>query len=401
MSSPIMTPLRQFLPTSRARVLIVQHDPEETLALGSRLTALGYRVTPLATSAEEALRQVEAHRPDLVLLDLRLDVGETARLLRDRFQLPLLYLTASAQQQPTAQVSTTESCGFVHLPCEDAELALAIEATLAMHLAARRQHEQRLFEARRMETIGRLAGGIAHEFNNLLTVINGYTSLVLHALPPEESLREMLEHVARAGDRAASLTHQLLAYGRRQMLHFEVLDLNDLLVRSQKMVQGILGDAVELVLRPGPHLDRVKVDRVQTEQVILQLASNARDAMPNGGRLTLETSNVQLAGIQLDDEPEPRSGPAVLLSVTDTGCGMDATTRAHLFEPFFTTKDVGKGSGLGLATVHGVLRQSGGHVEVESEPSLGTRVLLYFPALREVLDQPAPLAPTSAEGNKP
>jgi CheY-like chemotaxis protein len=248
-----------------------------------------------------------------------------------------------------------------------------------------------------MEAIGRLAGGVAHDFNNMLTAILGYAQLALADAGPDEGLRGDLEEIVRAGESAAGLTRQLLAFSRRQMLAPRVVDLNEIVAASAQMRARLIGEHVELATVLDPDLGAVKVDPAQIEQVILNLAINARDAMPAGGKLTIETANVELddgyARAHADVEP----GPYVMLVVSDTGAGMDADARVHLFEPFFTTKDTG--TGLGLATVHGIVHQSGGHVWVYSEPGLGTSFKVYFPRVAPAAgERPAAVAATRTQG---
>jgi PAS domain S-box-containing protein len=255
--------------------------------------------------------------------------------------------------------------------------------SIVRNVTERRRLEEQVRQAQKMEAVGRLAGGIAHDFNNLLTVINGYCDVLLATLHEHDRSRHMLGEIHKAGQRAAALTSQLLAFGRKQMIRPKVLDLNAVVADLRTMLARLIGEDVELVTEPAPGLARIKADASQLEQVILNLAINARDAMPRGGRLTLATANVRLGEADADDLSEVRPGPYVALTVSDTGVGMDEKTRAHLFEPFFTTKEVGKGTGLGLATVYGIVKQGGGHLTVSSEVGRGTTFQAYFPALVE------------------
>jgi nitrogen-specific signal transduction histidine kinase/ActR/RegA family two-component response regulator len=260
--------------------------------------------------------------------------------------------------------------------------------------AAISEQEERRLHAQRLEAIGRLAGGVAHDFNNLLTAIIGYSDLLLRRLNLE-SEREMVEEILRAGKRASELTHQLLIFSRRQVLKPVVLDLNAVVRGLGGILQRLIGEDVELLTLTNAERGNVLADPGQMEQVILNLAANARDAMPRGGRLTIETANVRLDEEYASRHVSVHPGDYVMLAVTDTGDGMDEETREKIFEPFFTTKLRGKGTGLGLSTVYGIVKQSGGNIWVYSEHGRGTTFKLYFPQTGEPLtsmpNQPRPL----------
>ncbi len=252
-------------------------------------------------------------------------------------------------------------------------------------IAALSEREEELRHAQRLEAIGRLAGGIAHDFNNLITIISGYSELTLRKLASEDPLRPDIERIRQATNRAADLTHQLLAFSRRQVLEPKVLDLNAMVAGLGSMLERLLGEDVELVVTRDAALGRVMADPGQIEQVIVNLALNARDAMPRGGRLTIETSNVHLGEVYSRSRADTRPGSYVLIAVTDTGIGMDAEVAQHIFEPFFTTKGVGKGTGLGLATVYGIVKQTGGSIEVYSSPGDGTSFKIYLPRVEDAV----------------
>jgi len=252
--------------------------------------------------------------------------------------------------------------------------------------AERRQLEDQLRQAQKMEAVGRLAGGVAHDFNNLLMVIQGQSELILERLRPQEALASNAEQIRKAAGRAASLTRQLLAFSRMQVLQPKVLDLNAVLADIGRMLPRLIPENIELTILPCDSLGRVKADQSQIEQVILNLALNARDAMPQGGKLTIETSNVHLDESYTKRHSGMRPGSYVMLAVSDTGVGMDEETQAHIFEPFFTTKGVGKGTGLGLATVYGVIKQSGGWIWVYSEPDRGSKFKIYLPSVDQAVD---------------
>ena len=243
--------------------------------------------------------------------------------------------------------------------------------------------EEQLWQAQKLESIGRLAGGIAHDFNNLLTVINGYSQLLLAKLSPGDPLRASLAEIYKAGDRAAGLTRQLLAFSRKQVLQPRVLDLNRVVEEMRGMLGRLVGEDVKVRIALNAGSETVHADPHQLEQVIMNLAVNARDAMPHGGKLWIETSTVERGESHVPSHPEACAGRYVVLAVRDSGMGMDDATRQRIFEPFFTTKEAGKGTGLGLSMVHGMVEQSGGHVEVYSELGRGTTFKIYLPALAE------------------
>jgi PAS domain S-box-containing protein len=253
-----------------------------------------------------------------------------------------------------------------------------------------RESEARFLQAQKMEAVGRLAGGIAHDFNNLLMVIGGWTELLLRTAALAAPVRNNLELIANAVDRASTLTRQLLAFSRKQVLQPVELDLDLVVDGLGQMLRRLIGEDIDLQLSECPGLGRVYADPSQIEQVLLNLAINARDAMPRGGRLTIRTANVERAEAGAHAHPDVRPGSSVMLSVSDTGVGMDPATRARIFEPFFTTKEVGKGTGLGLSTVYGIVQQSGGHIEVESEPGRGTTFRIYLPRIEQTAEMPAP-----------
>jgi two-component system cell cycle sensor histidine kinase/response regulator CckA len=275
---------------------------------------------------------------------------------------------------------------------------LTVDLTELKHAdEALRTSEDHLRQAQKMDAVGKLAGGIAHDFNNLLMVIRGDSDLMLRRLPPIHPLRKNAEGIREAADQAATLTRQLLAFSRKQVLAPKVLELNSIVAGMQTMLQRLIGETINLVVVPEPTLNRVKADPGQIEQVMMNLAVNARDAMPDGGRLMIRTANVQAGEVP----PPPGGaaaapGPHVMLEVSDTGTGMDADTQVHLFEPFFTTKEQGKGTGLGLSTVYGIVEQSGGSIAVDTELGRGTTFRIYLPQV----DAPAqpresPVAPAT------
>jgi len=259
------------------------------------------------------------------------------------------------------------------------------------------QLEEEFHQAQKMEAVGRLAAGVAHDFNNLLTIISGYTQLVQELLGPSNHLRSYLEEILKAGERAAALVRRLLAFTRRQSIEPMVLDLNNVVKSTEYMVRRLIGEHIEVVTVLASELGAVRSDPGQLEQVIINLSVNARDAMPNGGKLIFETANIDLDQSYADLHVGVTSGPYVMLAVSDTGSGMDAQTRSHLFEPFFTTKEKGKGTGLGLATVYGFIKQSGGNVWVYSEPGMGTTFKIYLPREAACVAAPRPMVISASQ----
>ena len=246
--------------------------------------------------------------------------------------------------------------------------------------------EEQLRQSQKLESVGRLAGGIAHDFNNMLTAINGYSELTLRKLEAEDPLRRNIEEIKKAGERSALLTHQLLAFSRRQVLQPVVLDLIEIITDTIGLLQRLIGEDVELVTALNPKTARVSVDPGQLSQIIMNLAVNARDAMPHGGKLTIETANVFLEPVEARQKVGILPGAYVMLAICDTGSGISDKIRQHIFEPFFTTKEVGRGTGLGLATVYGIVKQSGGNIEVDSQEGVGTTFRIYLPRVADQAD---------------
>jgi signal transduction histidine kinase/ActR/RegA family two-component response regulator len=276
-------------------------------------------------------------------------------------------------------------------PIEDGAGKIIGFSKIARDITEQKGLEAQLRQAQKMEGIGQLAGGIAHDFNNILTVINSYAAMVLSDLDFSNAfVRNGVEQIKEAGYRAAVLTRQLLMFSRQEVLDPKVMDLNEVVTNISKLLRRLIGEDITLVLCLHPELGQVKIDPGQIEQVIMNLAVNARDAMPGGGQLTIETENVELDDAYTRTHASVTPGPYTVLAMSDTGCGMDAKTQAHMFEPFFTTKESGKGTGLGLATVYGIVKQSAGNIWVYSELGKGTSFKIYFPQVGKISELPEP-----------
>jgi len=311
----------------------------------------------------------------LVIPEFREKVRETSiKILQGKRTLPFefQYRTKGGDTRwALEKVATTQYEG------ERATLGYFMDITDSKHL------EAQFLQAQKMEAVGRLAGGVAHDFNNLLTGILGYSELLFWDFPEDNPRRRYVEEIIKTTERAAALTRQLLAFGRKQLVQSRIINLNEVISGLEKMLRRLLGEDLDLITLLDPALGAVKADPSQMDQVIMNLVVNARDAMPQGGRLTLKTENVYLDEAYVWDHIEVIPGPYVLLAVSDSGSGMDPETQARIFEPFFTTKEVGKGTGLGLATVHGIIKQSHGHIWVYSEPGKGSTFKIYLPRVEE------------------
>ncbi len=342
-------------------------------------------------SREELTSALDRERFDLIISDFSLPSydGRSALLLaREKHpDVPYIFFSGTIGEDAAIEALKDGATDYV-LKQRPSRLVAAVRRALneARERAERKRTEEelrkteaQLRQAQKLEGIGQLAGGIAHDFNNLLTVINGYSELMLQTLPPSHPVRAHVEQIREAGKRAASLTQQILAFSRRQTLAPVIFNLNDAVTNMEKLLRRLIGEHIALVTSPDPALGYVKADQGQIEQVVMNLAVNARDAMPNGGTLTIETRNVELDESFTRSHLSIQPGPHVKLSVRDTGCGMDAATQARIFEPFFTTKEPGEGTGLGLATVYGIVKQSGGTVWVESETGRGSTFSVYLP----------------------
>jgi len=363
---------------------------EEYLAVTVRLGQQGTTPVQLVvlTSYDRATAfLVELNRLILGVGLLALLIGSAlVYFISDRFTRPLRNLLVG--------VAALEGGDFRYpLDVRGSDEAAQLTSAFDRMRDSLQKSQESLLRAARMEALGQLAGGVAHDFNNLVTIINGYAELVLAKVDPEGGLVRYLNEIKKAGTRASALTRQLLAFSRKQVLEMHPLDLNAVLTNMHKMLRVLIGEDVELTIGQAASLPDINGDVGQVEQVVMNLAANARDAMPRGGKLTIETAVVTIDAPQREGAAELRPGTYVLLAVSDTGTGIDHEVQRHIFEPFYTTKEVGKGTGLGLATVYGITRQSGGVISVYSELGQGTTFKIYFPAMLEktkLLEKPKP-----------
>lgn len=394
------------------KILITEDEGIVALDLQSTLEGMGYSVVAVASSGEEAIEKAEKTQPDLVLMDIMLagdmDGVTAAEQIHDQLHIPVIFLTAYADDHILERAKRAEPYGYIIKPFkEDREVHIAIEMALdklemERELAKYREHleeilaertaelkksNEQFLQSQKMESVGQLAGGVAHDFNNLLTPIMGYAQMGLAKLPDGDALITHFEEILKAAEHASTLTRQLLSFSRRQVIEPKVIDLNYLLSNVDKMLRRLINEDIELVILPADNLSLVEADEGQIEQVLINLAVNSSHAMPNGGRLTIETGNVVLE-TACRNRPDAPPGPYVVLSVTDTGVGMTGEVKSHIFEPFFTTKEKGKGTGLGLSTCYGIVRQAEGHIEVSSEPGQGATFKVYLP--RTGAARPAP-----------
>jgi len=365
----------------RIRTLLVEDEPsavrliQETLA---EAKAVGFELTHV-DHLSDALKLLGREDFDVVLLDLSLpDSQGLEALVKAQAQspgVPIVILT-SLDDETVALKAVQEGAQdyLVKGPLANALLVRSVRYAIE-----RKRLEEQLLHSQKMESLGRLAGGVAHDINNLLTPILGYAQLGTMELPADHPALSCLQEIQVNAQRAATFTRQLLAFSRRQVVELKVISLNDLILDADKMLRRLIGEDIELVTLPASRLGLVKVDPGQMEQVLMNLAVNARDAMPNGGKLTIKTGDVTVAQSTARRHPQVPAGEYVTLTVSDTGVGMTEETKTHLFEPFFTTKEKGKGTGLGLSTCYGIIRQHGGFISISSELGHGTNVQVYLP----------------------
>jgi two-component system, cell cycle sensor histidine kinase and response regulator CckA len=371
------------------RILVIDDDPQAKALIHMALADAHYEHdVEVVGTAFEGLRRIEAHAHDVYLVDYRLPDRNGLELIREAKNQgatrPFILMTGHGSGDIDEAALREGAADYVEKHMLAAHLERSIRYAIRDWRAeqALREREDQLRQAQKMEAIGRLAGGVAHDFNNLLTAVIGYADAIAERDSTDETTRRDVSEIRKAADRAASLTRQLLAFGRKQFLRPVVLDLNETVTGLLQMLPRVIGENMQTLPRLAPDLARVTADPSQMEQVLVNLVLNARDAMPIGGTISIETANVELTAVELAAEGlRLLPGPYVMLAVSDTGTGMDATTRARAFEPFFTTKPKGKGTGLGLATVYGIVDQTGGAITIKTALGHGTIVRIYLPAV--------------------
>lgn len=368
-----------------AEILLVEDERIVAHHLQRQLSKLGYQVTGIAANGRQALEYVQNRRPALVLMDINIegemDGIETASLLPEGYHIPVIYLTSYSEEATLERARATKPYGYLLKPFAERELHATIQMALERRQAelALRASEEQLRQSQKMEVVGQLAGGVAHDFNNLLAIISGNLELIQEMTDGNAELQDILRDALDATVRGASLTQQLLAYSRQQPLAPKTIDLRRLISNLTELLTRTLGETIKIRHRIDGELWRIKADPQQLENAILNLALNARDAMAEGGDLTIECQNVVLDEDYAKEQLELEAGPYVLIAVTDNGCGMTPDVVEKALEPFFTTKPIGQGTGLGLSMVFGFIKQSQGHIRIYSEPGSGTTVRLYLP----------------------
>jgi signal transduction histidine kinase len=397
--------------------MIVEDERVVAMHLRQQLARLGYQVPAMATAGSQALRHIQEHKPDIVLMDIHIegdiDGIETAARIPSELQIPVIYLSAYSEEATLERARSTRPYGYLLKPFSERELHAAIQMVLERRRAdslskdqAQRLEEQvaartdellaannalkaqtaerlnaerALLQSQKMDAVGQLTGGVAHDFNNLMQVVVGNLDVLIRTLPEDAALQRRMAIKALGGaQRAVELTKRLLAFARRQPLTPRPVNINGLILGMSDLLRRALGETISIETTLAPDLWHVETDQNQLESTVLNLALNARDAMPEGGILKIDTRNRELDAAEARDRNELTPGPYVVMVVSDGGCGMDENTLARAFEPFFTTKEVGSGTGLGLSQVYGFVRQSNGHVKIHSTVGAGTRVEIYL-----------------------
>jgi two-component system, cell cycle sensor histidine kinase and response regulator CckA len=391
------------------RILVVDDDPQANALIEMALADAHFeREVEVVGTAFQGLRRIDESAHDVYIVDYKLPDQNGLELIREAKSRgatrPFILMTGHGSGAVDEAALREGVADYVEKHMLSAHLERSIRYAIRDWHAeqALREREDQLRQAQKMEAIGRLAGGVAHDFNNLLTAVIGYADAIAERDTTDDSARRDVAEIRKAADRAASLTRQLLAFGRKQFLRPVVLDLNETVTGLLQMLPRVIGENIQTVPRLAKDLARVTADPSQMEQVLVNLVLNARDAMPMGGTISIETANVELTAANLAEGVRLQPGSYVMLTVSDTGTGMDATTRARAFEPFFTTKPKGKGTGLGLATVYGIVDQTGGEITIKTALGHGTIVRIYLPAVAAPADrrEADPPRPAKTFGNE-
>ncbi|MBI4179287.1 response regulator [bacterium] len=377
------------------RILHLEDDDAAAALVRLELRRNGFAfAVKFVKTAEDYIDALDTHKPDLILSDYHVPEfdGPAALAFRNEKcpETPFIFVTGTLGEEDAVETLKQGATDYV-LKDRMHRLAPAIARAIEerKNLESRRQLERQFLAAQKMDALGRLAGGVAHDFNNLLMAIMSFSDLALLELPNNHPIRPHLDDIQTVAERAAALNRQLLAFSKRQIAEPRVLDLNRQIRELEKMLRRVIGEHIELRCRLAEPLGPVFLDPGQLEQVIVNLVVNAGDAMPTGGRLTIETANVELDGEYQQDHPYSVTGSHVRLSVSDTGMGMTREIQARIFEPFFTTKEKGRGTGLGLSTCYGIVKQNNGSIEVYSEPGSGTTFKIYFPRTEGAAEEAA------------
>jgi len=408
-SSTVARPTRPPLDLRHVNILLIDDDPQAQALIDMALLDAHFeRNIEVTATAAAGLERIKADQHDIYLVDQRLPDGTGIDLIRAAKDLgtdkPFILMTGYGSGALDEAALREGAADYVEKHLVGAHLERSIRYALRNWQSSRALHdrEEQLRQSQKMEAIGRLAGGVAHDFNNLLTAIIGYTDMIGERADVDPSTSREVREIRRAADRGAALTRQLLAFSRKQFLNPTVININESVAGLLHMLPRLIGDHIQTDARLGTGLGFVKADASQIEQVIVNLVLNARDAMPTGGDVTIETANVALDDERREEEGLTlQPGQYVMLAITDTGIGMDETTRAHAFEPFFTTKPKGKGTGLGLATVYGIIDQSGGGIAVRSALGHGTSIRIYLPVTHaSPVAERQQVAPLATEGTE-
>jgi len=375
------------------RILHLEDDLNDAALIQSTLEDEGIAcATTCVQTRADFVAALEKGGVDLVLSDFSLpafDGLSAVEMVRTRWpDLPVILVSGSLGEERAIDSLKSGATDYV-LKARLSRLVPAVRRAMneVRERAEHKSLEAQFIEAQKMEVIGQLAGGVAHDFNNILAVIMGYSDLILSDLEPDSPLRKYMEEIRHSSERAAGLTRQLLVFSRKQNVEPVVLDLNDAVNETDKMLRRLIDENIAMTIVAGKETGRIQADAGHVTQVLMNLVVNARDAMPNGGKLTIAIGNVILDENDACDHPGIAAGDYVMLSVTDTGTGMTDAVKAHIFEAFFTTKTAGKGTGLGLATCRTIVQQSGGHIEVQSELGKGTTFKIYFPRVEQPVDE--------------